>query len=115
MKKMFLLLALLMPMLVFTSCSDDDDDFDQSALYGIWMSDDSDYETLALNIKEDGTAEWVCMVGSSITDIRTYTWHATSEEITFRDRQTGIVETNSYTLSGEYLYLGDVRYKRYSR
>lgn len=118
MKKILFLLAML-PMFVFTACSDDDETLNQyeSLLVGHWVEDTSiQYEVFNIEIKADKTGyQYVTNYGVVDDGKEAFTWSADESTITITIKGVGTSRVK-YALTDDILIVYDdsdfIRYKR---
>ena len=112
MRKILFLMALL-PMLLFTSCSSNDDSNDyESRLVGMWVENtESNVEVLNLEIKANHSGYFWATDNGVIDSYgkRALTWSATESKFTATYENDG-TETFDYQIVNGKLYLGEIVY-----
>lgn len=108
MKKIFLFLALMLPVLAFTACSDDDDSGSsyKLSLSGLWEEYPKNSESntyLLLNTDKSGY-QWVIDNEGRLTDQKPLTWTANKQYITLNFDDIGSLKIK-YDLYGNILSL----------
>ncbi len=105
----------MLPILLFTGCSSDDDDeingYEKN-LVGSWESDDSEDEILYLVLKSDKTGTFRVTYQGEPEGEDNLVWSATKNQLTFIIKGAGESYTYTYVLSGNHLYYDDVSYVR---
>ena len=107
MKKIFLLLAIMLPMML-VSCSDDDELSINNDLVGIWeeYGNIHGYEAFHIEFKADGTgSQWVENYGE-IDEYgkEPFTWSSSERTVTVTIHNKGSMTMN-YILDDDKLYL----------
>ncbi len=109
MRKVILMLAMMLPMFVMSSCSDDEDNsFYMEQLSGIWVEYDNTlgYEVFHIELRPDGTGEqWAEDYG--VVDEygkQSFTWSAGESTITVTIEGEGTLTMN-YRLEDGMLVL----------
>lgn len=113
------MMALMLPMLVMSSCSDNDNSSYMEALCGVWEEYDNPLgiEVFHIELRQDGTGEqWAEDYGEVDEYGKTpFTWSAGESTITVSIAGEG-TQTMSYSLDGDMLsisYEGEtIRYVR---
>lgn len=106
----------LMPMVLFTACSSDDNDNNdyESRLVGLWIEDtESTIEVFHLELKSDHTgSQWATDNGEiDRYGKRSLIWSATEHKFTGTYEGEG-TETFDYQIVNGKLYLGEIVYAR---
>ncbi len=113
MKKILFLMAIL-PMMLFTACSNDDNENDyESQLVGTWIEDtESTIEVFHLELKSDKTGIRYATDDGEINEQMksSFVWSATKNEITVIDKKTGDSDNLTYVLNGNHLQIESISY-----
>lgn len=100
MKKVLLMLAMILPMITFTACSDDEDYSQyESKFIGSWEEDRTGYEVFNIVFNADKTGERWAEDNGEIDEFgkSSFVWSATESELTITS-----VEEGKYTLIYEF-------------
>lgn len=112
MKKILFLMAIL-PMMLFTACSSDDDSNDyESRLVGLWVEDtESTVEVFNLELKADHTGLFWATDNGEVDSYgkRSLIWSATERKFTGTYEGEG-TETFDYQIVNGKLHLGEIVY-----
>lgn len=104
----------MLPMLLFTACSSDDDSNDyENQLVGSWVEDtQSNIEVFHLELKADKTGTIYATDNGEIDQQGKshFVWSATQNEITMINKNSGESEVLTYILKGNHLQVGDISY-----
>lgn len=109
MKKILFLLAML-PMLVFTACSSDDDENDYSLNGTTWTNDEDGLREIQFT-QAEFTYRYV-YEGVVDSDLGTYTYTPPIVSFTAVNRETNKVETQSATIKDNKLTFGEIVYTK---